>query len=132
MLTIKKINSPTRHFFIRVVFVELDTEVSELEVDEGIGGDGEKGDEAGEKGIARNADGIRAAFSCEASIGREIDAEENEYGDNVQGESDLCDTEGRPSWMSYDAGDDLYGTFEGWCPEENPCHIDDGECHEAT
>ena len=117
---------------MRDVFVALDTEVLKLEVDEGIGGDGEKGDEAGEKCIARNADGIRAAFSCEASIGSEIDAEQNQYGDNIQGESDLCDAEGRPARMSHDAGDDLESAFEGRRPEENPGRIDDGECQEAT
>ena len=129
---IVNINSPTRHFFMRDVFVALDTEVSELEIDEGIGGNGEKSDEAGEQGIARNADGVRAAFTCDATIGCEIDAEKNQYGDNVQGESDLCDAEGRTARMSHDASDDLDGAFEGRCPEENPCRVDDGECHEAT
>ena len=80
---IENINSPTRHFFMRDVCVALDTDVLELEVDEGIGGDGEKGDQAGEQGIARNADGVRATFSCNAAIGRKIDAEQNQYGYNI-------------------------------------------------
>ena len=65
------------------LLVVEDTEVSELQVDEGSGGDGEQCDEAGDQGVARDTDGVRAAFFCKAVVGREINAEQNQYGDNV-------------------------------------------------
>ena len=127
-----KTNSPARQFLMRDVFVVEDTEVSELQVDEGSGGDSQQGDEAGDQGVACDTDGVRAAFFCKAVVGREINAEQNQYGDNVQGESDLCDAEGRTARMSHDADDDLDGAFEGRSPEEYPRRIDDGECHDAA
>ena len=47
-----KTNTPTMHFLKSDVFVAVDMDVSELEIDEGVGGDGEKGDQAGDDSIA--------------------------------------------------------------------------------
>ena len=55
----------------------------ELKINKGIGGYGEKRDEAGDKGIARNADGIWTAFACETEIGGEINSEQNDDGGDI-------------------------------------------------
>ena len=127
-----KTSSPAKHFLMSDTFVAVDTRDLELKVDERVGRDGQQGDQAGYEGIAWNTDEVWTAFSGEASIGREIDAEENEYGDNIQSESDLGNTEGRSSWMSHDAGDDLDGAFECWSPEKNPCRVDDDKGYCAS
>ena len=122
-----KTSSPAKHFLMSDTFVAVDTRDLELKVDERVGRDGQQGDQAGDEGIAWNADEVRTAFSGEASIGSEIDAEQNDNGDDIEGEYDLCDAEGRPAGMSYDAGDDLDGAFECRCAEENPCSVNDDE-----
>ena len=121
MLTMTKINSPTRHFLMSDTFVAVDTRCLELEVDERVGRCGQQGDQTGDESISWNTDEVWTAFSGEASIGGEIHAEQNDNGNDVEGEYDLCDTECRPAWMCQDAGDDLDGAFECRCPEENPC-----------
>ena len=73
-----KTSSPARHFLMSVVFVTGDTEVSELEIDEGVGGNGQQGYQANDKGIARNADGVWAAFPCKATEGCEINGEQDD------------------------------------------------------
>ncbi len=130
MLVMAKTSSPARHFLMSDAFVAVDTRCLELEVDERVGRNGQQGDQAGNEGIAWNADEIRTTFSGEAFIDSEIDAEKNDNGDDVEGEYDLRDAEGRPAWMSHDAGDDLDGAFECRSPEENPCRIydDEGYC----
>ena len=127
MLMMAKTTRPTKHFLMSDVVVLLDTEVLELKVNEGVGGDSQQGDQAGDEGIAGNADGVRTAFSREAAINSKINAEENDDGDDVKSECDLSDAECRASGMGYNASDDLDGAFECRCPEENPCGIDDNE-----
>ena len=127
-----KSSSPARHFLKSDVLVVVATEVSELEVDEGAGRDGQQGDQAGDEGIAWNADGIRATFSCEAAIGGEINPKQNNDGEDVQGECNLRNTEGWSGRMCRDADDDLECAFEGRCPKENPCRVDDDEGYGAS
>ena len=103
MLTMTKTSSPARHFLMSDAFVAVDTRCLELKVDERVGRDGQQGDQAGYEGIAWNADEVRTAFSGEASIGSEIDAEQNDNGNDIKSEYDLCDAEGRPAWMCQDA-----------------------------
>ena len=83
MLTMKKINSPTRHFLMRDGFVALITDVSELKRDKGTGGSGEQCDEAGDDGIAWNPDGVWTAFSCETAVGGEINTEKNDDSNEI-------------------------------------------------
>ncbi len=75
MLTITKINSPTRHFLMIDTFVAVDTRRLELEVDKRVGRCGQQGNQAGKESIAWNADEVRTAFCGEASIDSKIDAE---------------------------------------------------------
>ena len=103
MLTMAKINSPARHFFMSDAFVAVDTRCLELKVDERVGRDGQQGNQAGDEGIAWNAYKVRTAFSGKASRGSEIDAEQNDNGNDIKSEYDLCDAEGRPAWMCQDA-----------------------------
>ncbi len=127
-----KSSSPAKLFLISDAVVVVDTGFLELEVDEGVGGDGQQGDQTGNEDIAWNADGIRATFSCEAAIGGEINPKQNNDGEDVQGECNLRNTEGWSGRMCRDADDDLECAFEGRCPKENPCRVDDDEGYCAS
>ena len=119
-------------FFDERCFREGGHVFSELQVDEGVGRDGEQGDKTSDNSVAWNADCVWTAFTSETSISREIDTEQNENGDNIQCECDLGNAECRSAWMSHNADDDLDCAFECRCPEENPCGVDDGECDDTT